>query len=118
MPFFTTTVLPHQDRIGLAMNHSEAQKTLRSPFNDGYLQTVPDGINSMLSVWDITWVNVNLTERTTIIDVLRAVGGSGVLEWTPWGELSVRYFKVVNGFEETFPSGLHANIAIQLYEVK
>ena len=119
MPVFSTTAMPVPDRIGLVnLNHSESQKTLRSPFNDGYLHTVPDGINSMLSVWDITWVNCDLSERTTIIGVLRAVGGSGVLAWTPYFETTERYFKVVEGFQETFSSGVHSNIAVQLFEVK
>ncbi len=117
MPIFTTTAMPHPERISQSSSHSEEQNVLRSPFNDGYIQTVPNGINNMLAQWDFAWTSLTVSERNTVVGVLRSVGGSGVLEWTPPYEASPKYFKVASGFRESFPSGIHSDISVQLYEV-
>lgn len=51
-------------------------------FGDGYTQEGPDGINSLLYTWSLSWDVLTTTEKNTIESFLVARGGYETFNWT------------------------------------
>lgn len=55
----------------------------RVQFGDGYSLRMADGLNNMISSWDIQWEGLTRTEKDTIETFLRARRGYEAFYWTP-----------------------------------
>lgn len=55
-------------------------RTLENDFGDGYTQVVPDGMNSVLEVWSLSWDSLTDSQANEIEDFLDAQGGTP-FEW-------------------------------------
>lgn len=55
-------------------NGSEESKprVLEAPFGDGYLQSAPDGLNSILRTWSYTFSDRDISETNAILDFLKS----------------------------------------------
>lgn len=52
-------------------------------FGDGYVQSVPDGINTQIDRWNLIWENYDDTDVDEIIIFLNDLRGSSPFFWTP-----------------------------------
>lgn len=57
-------------------------RLLQAQFGDGYSQRIPDGINSMIRTWSLSFNNRDSTEIDSIESFLRATKGSLSFDWT------------------------------------
>lgn len=109
--------LPYPEMIDASAQRVRKQRIISAQFGDGYSQEIPDGVNSILDTWSISWQNLNATERLVVVSTLDSVGSTDVLTWTPPGSSTARAFKMTNqGFTETYIANLY-NISLQLREV-
>jgi len=83
-------------------SQEESTKVLESVFGDGYSQTVPDGINSIKRVWNVSFTG-SISYVNEIRDFLRLRGGTESFDWTPVGEEAGKW-KCKN-WSKVFPSG-------------
>lgn len=51
-------------------------------FGDGYSQRVPDGINNLPEMWNVSFLNRDTTEGYAIDGFLKARGGVEKFQWT------------------------------------
>jgi phage-related protein len=63
------------------VDKSVEPRVKRVSFGDGYTQESPDGLNTLLHTWNLTWNAVTYAERTTITDFLKAKGGYQSFYW-------------------------------------
>jgi phage-related protein len=61
-------------------------RVLRTSFGDGYSQQYPDGINFMLSKFDLTWDALTDDEKKTISNFLKSMGGYKTFVWIAPGD--------------------------------
>lgn len=109
--------LPLTSRISQGSTRKRMNRVLSAQFGDGYSQEAPDGTNSKFDTWNITYENLDSTERTTVLAALDAVGGSDYLTWTPTGETVSKRFKLTDGYSETWVSGTHSSISFEMRQV-
>ena len=57
-------------------------KVKRVSFGDGYTQQAPDGINSLMYVWNLQWDVLTTSEKNTIEAFLVARQGYETFNWT------------------------------------
>lgn len=79
----TTTAMPLTTRISQSTTLNTSYRTLRTQFGNGYEQRSIDGINYKQDNWKVNYENLNATDRATVWAFLAAVGGVGVITWTP-----------------------------------
>lgn len=72
-----------------------APRVQETRFGDGYVQAVPDGINTMQEQWDLVFDQVDDAIATQIDDFLRARGGWETFDWTPIWAVGNSPIKVV-----------------------
>lgn len=63
--------------------YEENARVRSAKFGDGYEQTMPDGINAISGVYSPTWEPLTTAQKDTIVNFLRARGGSQPFYWTP-----------------------------------
>ena len=108
-----TVLLPaNQPSYGISVKTS--YRTLVNNFGDGYSQTVPDGLNSKMETWDLTW-EMNQVDADDLEAQLSVLAGQ-TFEWeTPRGDTksftckefqkiftSFDNFKITAQFQESF----------------
>jgi phage-related protein len=93
-------------------------KVLKAPFGDGYSQRAPDGLNSLLRVWDVQLNNRSSAECDAIIAFLRAQGGCLSFNWTPpSGDAALWVCSIPNGWTRTPQNGPLGSITCTFEEV-
>lgn len=96
------TALPLPDLIHPSSSKTVKHRTLKAQFGDGYSQRTPDGVNSQIENWAISWSAVNESEYSTIASALNSAGGAQVLTWTPPDSATAKKFLMEDGFNVTF----------------
>lgn len=81
------TALPLTNLIVQSAAKSVNFNTLIAQFGDGYMQRAGDGINKQQEAWNITYDNMNQTERDVIWVFINIVEQTEVIEWTAPGDL-------------------------------
>lgn len=97
-------------------------RTLAASFGDGYVQTAPNGTNSVYEEWSVGWGQLTLAERNTVVSTLLAVGSSDYLTWTPPGDSTEKKYQVIPGnlptlYSEQMMAGQYYNITTNLRQV-
>jgi phage-related protein len=92
-----TIALPLPEKIGRDATLEISSRTLTAQFGDGYNQRAPDGLNTEVETWTVTWLALTLSERETVLAALKTVGGWGVLLWTPCYQTAQQKYKVKDG---------------------
>ena len=86
------TALPLSTRIHVSGQKTVKHRTRIAQFGDGYSQRVPDGINSRVESWSVSWPGLNETDYQTVISTLDAAGAATALTWTPPGDSTVKKY--------------------------
>lgn len=69
-------------------------RILENDFGDGYTQRAADGLNSMRREWDVSWTNLTLAEKNTLITFFEAQQGYKSFFWTAPGDTAQRKWTV------------------------
>jgi len=80
---------------------SEEPRVRKAQFGDGYAQTAKDGLNANPRVFELAWPNLNTAQKDTIINFLRARGGSEAFYWTPPKEVTAIKVKATSWSTQT-----------------
>ena len=108
--------LPH--KISQSVQGQYKFRTLVMKFGNGYEQVKNDGINNLVTEWQISWNSLLLSERNTVVNALILARGADVLLWTPPGFSSDQKFRMTEeGFTQTYRAGEVFSISTNIYQV-
>jgi len=82
------TALPLTDFIVQTAAKTVKYTTIVAQFGDGYMQRAGDGINKQQEGWQITYDNLNQTERDVLWAFINVVEQTEVIEWTAPGDIA------------------------------
>ncbi len=105
--------LPLLDRIEQSSSKEREYKTLTARFGNGYSQGIPDGINNVMDTWSLSYTQLTQAERDTLMAALNSVAGWDYLMWQPFGEATVKRWKIMGKVKED-TTGLLYNIMFTL----
>lgn len=110
--------LPLTSRISQGSTRTRTNRVRSAQFGDGYSQEAPDGINSLVDTWSLTFEHLDASERALMWAFLDNVGSWDIVTWTPIGSLTQQKFKVTpDGATESPQSGDHYAISFSLKQV-
>lgn len=109
--------MPLTDRVSQGSTRKRKNRVLSAQFGDGYSQEAPDGTNAATAEWSVQFENLTSTERTTLLAVLDAVGGTDYITWTATGDASSKKWKVKDGYQEIWASGSHSTIQFAIRQI-
>lgn len=75
------------DYDGTSVDH--APRVKRAPFGDGYQQRTPDGINTDLEIWTVTFKGT-VARIQAIETQLKGYGAATAFTWTPYGHSEIK----------------------------
>lgn len=78
----TTPTFPTSPSPAFDTAPTTRTKTLTAQFGDGYSQRAADGINNVLTDWDVVWKVITAAERATLVEFLEARAGFEAFYWT------------------------------------
>lgn len=91
-------------------------RVISAQFGDGYSLRIPDGINSVLNEWSLTFSNNSLTNANDIEAFFTLHKGSTPFLWTPPGE-SIEYTIICSEWSRTYTSHFSATISAKFTQV-
>lgn len=107
-------LLPFPELLAQSSSMSVENKVIQAEF-DGYVAIEPQGLNSNVDTWDMSYIPTDPTTTAAIEAVYRSVGAYGILQWTPIGEAAPKNFRVVAGsFKRSQAGGIYYKISVQL----
>lgn len=114
--------MPFPNRISQSMVRQVRQRLLSAQFGGGFVQQVGDGLNSIYENVTITWSNMTLGERNTIITALKGAA-TDYIEWTPADDGVLKRYIVMPGkdavlYEESRVAGHLYTISTELMQVR
>lgn len=111
------SAMPLTTRISQGSSRTRKNRVLSARFGDGYSQEAPDGTNAATDEWSIAYEGLDSSERTTVLAVLDAVGGTDYITWTANGDGASKKWKLPDGYQETWVSGTHSNIMFTIRQI-
>ena len=79
--------------IGMRSKRKTGYRVNVADFGDGYAQAVPDGLNTRMESWDLSFDDYPVSDITTITSFLDARGGYQSFYWTPPDELTPKLWR-------------------------
>lgn len=93
-------------------------RVLQAKFGDGYSQRVPDGLNTLLRSWQLTFKNRTKIEADAIEAFLDAAGGCTAFDWTPPDGAAGKWIcGLPNGWQRVRHAGNFSTISCTFDEV-
>ena len=87
--------LPVTNKITIDSSKSTVNRIIKAQFGDGYAQTIQDGLNSNIDFWNIIYAPLTGTDLTTVENFITTVGVHTFFEWTPFGEVTLKKWRIV-----------------------
>lgn len=109
--------LPLTNMISQGATRKRKNRVLTAQFGDGYSQEAPDGTNSMVDSWSISFENLDASERSTLWAALDAVGSWDYFTWTPPGCSAGKWKVTTDGVEERPVSGDLYSVSFTLRQI-
>lgn len=85
--------------VDVGTNGQKSFAVLKSPFGDGYIQRMADGINNTTRKWNVTIADKYAFELQPVKDFLDRHAGAKSFLWTPPN--GVQGYFVCEGYTET-----------------
>lgn len=63
-------------------------RVLVTQFGDGYAHRIADGLNSINTIWDVTFTSRSLVASASIISFFETAAGTIPFQWTPPDEVT------------------------------
>lgn len=79
------TALPNIE-LSYGTDMSTEYRVRRVNFGDGYSQRAVDGLNAQPQSWRLVWEHIADADAETLRVFFRDLGGSGIIDWTPFGQ--------------------------------
>ena len=111
------SAMPLTTKIDQSSTRKRTNRVLSAKFGDGYSQEAPDGTNSQTDEWSVAYSNLSSADRTTVLAVLDAVGGTDYITWTAQGDSSSKKWKVTDGYTESWTSAALSNIRFNIKQI-
>lgn len=93
-------------------------RLLSAKFGDGYSQDAPDGLNHMLRVWQLQFIDRTAAECDAIEAFLVGQGGYLSFDWTPPNGAAGKWkCGIQNGWQRTRRRGTLGSITCTFEEV-
>lgn len=113
--------MPLPNRISQDIGRTVKQRLLTAQFNDGYIQSAPDGPASIFEEFTISWTLLTKADRDIVTAALRQ-GATDLLLWTPPGDGFEKKYMIIPAktatlYTETFNAGRYYNIATAVMQV-
>lgn len=83
-----TEALPLLGKITAQSQMKQKHRNLTAQFGDGYLQTAPDGLNSIIDSWELRFAPLEGADLTTMNRFLLLVGTTEWFIWAPFEEIT------------------------------
>lgn len=94
---------------------TEGYRVKRVSFGDGYSQRVSDGLNSKVQQWRLSYNGISNAEAETLRNFFRGLGGTGLIEWTPFNQ-SVELKWTANNFSCRPSSATTSDVTVTLQQ--
>jgi len=108
--------LPLQTTISQASSAGVEFKVIATGYGNGYSQRAPDGINTSIGSWDVSWENITATEFSTVTTALETAKGADYFTWQAPGD-SVTKRWVVSKYSKQAMSGDIYTVSATLTQV-
>ena len=114
--------MPLPTRISQSHTIRLKQRLIAAQFGDGYSQTAPDGINSQVEEWDISWELLSQADRNTVVAALKQ-GATDVMTWTTPNDGVAKKFQIVPSqmaslYTEQILAGQYFNVSTSIVQVR
>jgi phage-related protein len=97
-------------------------KMLTAQLGNGYIHTAVDGPSNLYELLSITWSNLSLTDRDTVVAAIVATYAVDYFTYTPPGDSSKKYIIVPSSdadlYSESVLSGRYYSISINVRQIK
>lgn len=111
----TAPVLALPCLINLSSVKTSKDRVLIGGFGRGYRQITPDGMNSYVEHWNMSYRQLSGTDLTTVETFLDIVGVIHWFTWTPTGESVTKKWRIdLNSIRPTFISTTSRSIAFSI----
>lgn len=97
-------------------NKTTKPRVLLYQFGDGYAQRTGDGINTMPSVYSLSFNGRDVTTANAIIAFLEATKGKSYFWWTPVGE-TTQIKVIASEWSIAHDSSISRNISVTFTQV-
>jgi phage-related protein len=105
--------LPLASKIQQTSSRSIDHNIITAGYGDGFEQTAEFGANAKKDMWDVRWSGLTEAERNTLV---AAFDLTTVFNWTPFGEVVEKNFKMTGQYKETI-TGDRYSISLKLKQV-
>lgn len=109
--------IPLTSKISQASAGGVKFRTIKSQFGDGFGQRTPDGLNSRVEMWNLTWENITSSDKATLIAVFDAAGSSEYMTWTTPDGLAGKWIIGENGYTKNTKGGSVWTVSVSLEQV-
>lgn len=101
--------------IGQKSKRKRSDRLLVADFGDGYGQTAPDGINTVVEEWSLSFDDYPLADIKTITDFLDGLGSAKSFYWTPQDETVAKLWRAPDGYDVSYggPTTRSLNVTIK-----
>ena len=89
-----------------ASTRRRTYKTKRARFGNGYAQSAPDGINSVMDAWTLVFENLTTTERNQLVSILDSIQSWDYLTWQAPGDAGTKRWLLNDGWSESTTGNL------------
>lgn len=91
-------------------------RILLNQFGDGYAQRTRDGINTVVSEWNLTFTSRSITEANAIIAFFDATYGITTIDWTPPQE-STMVKVIASDWSSQYESAISRTVNVKFTQV-
>ncbi|MDO8985797.1 phage tail protein [Cypionkella sp.] len=94
-----------------------AARILQADFGDGYAQAGPDGINTTVENWDLSFENYPISDVTTLTAFLDAQASYKSFYWTPPNEATPKLWRQDGDYTVGYPGPLTRSLSVKIKRV-
>ena len=101
--------------VGQKSKRKRSERVLVADFGDGYAQTAPDGVNTAVEEWSLSFDDYSITDIKTITDFLDGLRSSTAFFWTPPDETVAKLWRQTGDYDVSFdgPTTRSLNVSIK-----
>lgn len=96
---------------------TKSDRTLIAGFGDGYEQATPDGLNTSLEKWDLSFADYpesQIDQITTFLDSMQSIY---YFLWTPPGEVTPKKWRQEGEYTVSFPGHTTKSLNVTIKRV-
>lgn len=103
-------------------NKQAKVKLLTAQLGNGYIHTAADGPANSYELISVSWSNLSLTDRNTVVAAIVSTVGVDYFTYTPPGDSSKKYIIVPSQdadlYSESIMGGQYYSVSVNLRQIK